>query len=166
MHSTVQLLSLFCMCYEKLQKATFNLWNLSVPFRFFNSFIIVSCLKDLVTIDSEQDIALVLLGWFWKWDSGFFNPKHFPNSSQYQMHIWLATSIQKQLLCLPEDKIPSQSCHLPIVSEKDIFLNWGMFFADRNIYVLLSVGGVTVCVREGISSNSLNPLRVGWNILQ
>jgi len=73
--------------------------------------------KDLVAIDSQQDTALVLLGWFWKWDPFFLlKPKHFSNSSQHQIQILLAASIQKQLLCLPEDKILCQRWHLLIVS--------------------------------------------------
>lgn len=42
----------------------------------------------------------------------------------------------------------------------------GNVFRWWKYYILLSVGRVTVCVREGISSNSLNPRGVSWNILQ
>lgn len=50
--------------------------------------------------------------------------------------------------------------------EGHFFKLQNVFFCWWKYYTLLSVGGKTVRVREGISSNNLNPLGVSWNILQ
>lgn len=129
-HSSVQPLLLFHMCYGKLQIATFNLWNLAVPFCSFNSFSVLSS-KDLVAIDSQQDTALVLTWVILKTKFVFLRSKMLFSLKPAPDTAFTCNFNTETVAVFARGWDTSQRWHLLIVSEKDIFLNWGMVgFAD------------------------------------
>lgn len=128
----------FYMCYEKLQIATFNLWNLSVLFRFFNNFIFVSSPNDLVAIDSQQDIALVLLGWFWKLDLFIYffflqNPKTFLTkvSTRYRFYL----PLQYRNSCC----VCQRTRYISVMTLADCEWQGHLLFKLGNVFMLMEI---------------------------